>query len=60
MLFIVGWLATVGWLFAYDTENLELSLAMLLLSAFSFYGALGVSWKLVYDNEEDLKQNSPG
>ena len=50
----------MGWLFAFDVEILELSLALLLLAAFSAYFAIGASCKLVYDNQAELLPSSKG
>ncbi|XP_076813061.1 uncharacterized protein LOC143459705 [Clavelina lepadiformis] len=56
--YTLAWGSTVGWLFAFDAEILELSLALLLLAAFSAYFAIGASCKLVYDNQTELLPNS--
>ena len=58
----VGFGATIGWLFAFDREILELSLAMLILSVASIYVAVGISYKRVHDNLEhlDTKENKSG
>jgi len=57
---IVTWSCCTGWLFAFDQENLELSLNMLLLSALGLYFALGISYKVVYENEARLENSSKG
>ncbi|CAK8688936.1 unnamed protein product [Clavelina lepadiformis] len=54
----IGFLSTVGWLFAYDRESLELSLVALLLGVVSLGASLGISYKLVYDNLAKLEMNS--
>jgi len=41
---------TVGWLFAYDNEILELSIAFLILGAIFSFIAIGASSKRIQDN----------
>ena len=41
---------TVGWIFAYDNEILELSFAFLVLGAIFSFIAIGASCKRIQDN----------
>ena len=53
-LFLIAYSAafmmTVGWLFAYDNEILELSIAFLILGALFTFLAIGASSRRIQDN----------
>ncbi|CAK8688929.1 unnamed protein product [Clavelina lepadiformis] len=55
--YILAWSSTIGWLFAFDNEILELSFVILILAAGSVYVALGASCKVVRQNVLHLEAN---
>ena len=55
---ILGCLATVAWLFAFDRELLIPSFAILIFGAMSLWEAVRSSLVVVYDNLPQLETNS--
>jgi len=58
--FSLTFATTVGWLFAFDREILELSLALLILASIFIYITVGVAHKVVYDNASKLEKDNKG